>query len=153
MTTADDARREAAFLYWRLPKNKQPQVPQELTEGQGAVVDDSYVSIAALGVTAKMMLKNDPTGDRFMTTYTQDGKLSREELMMFNIDEDLGLFAVDREMLLKLLQPMTSDYVTLQFSGKDGVWILGGMVGDKTAAAYIAPSWRTPTGIKYQITL
>lgn len=139
MTTADDARREAAFLYWRLPKNKQPQVPQELTEGQGGVVDDPHISIAALGVTAEMMLKNDPAGDRFMTTYTEDGELSNRECKMIRIDEDLGLFAVEREMLLKLLTPMTSDYVTLRFSGKQGVWILGGLIGDKTAAAYLAP--------------
>lgn len=139
MTTADDARREAAFLYWRLAKNKQPQVPQELTEGQGAVVDDPHISIAALGVTAEMMLRNDPAGDRFMVTYTQDGELSNKNTKMIPINEDLGLFCVDREMLLKLLTPMTSDYVTLQFSGHEGVWILGGMIGDKIAAAYLAP--------------
>ncbi len=139
MTTADEARKEAAFLYWRLPKNKQPQVPQELTDGQGAVVDDMRITITALGVTAKMMLRNDPTGDRLMDLYTEDGEFSKSGSKMFSIDEDLGLFAVSRETLLKLLSPMTSDYVTLQFSGRQGVWILGGMIGDKTAAAYIAP--------------
>ena len=144
MTTADDARREAAFLYWRLAKNKQPQVPQELTEGQGAVVDDPHISIAALGHTAEMMLGNDPAGDRLMVTYTQDGELANKECKMISINEDLGLFAVNREMLLKLLTPMTSDYVTLQFSGKQGVWILGGMIGDKTAAAYLAPRVEDP---------
>ena len=144
MTTADDARREAAFLYWRLAKNKQPQVPQELTEGQGAVVDGPHISIAALGVTAKMMLKNDPAGDRFMTTYTQDGELANKECKMISINEDLGIFAVDRKMLLKLLTPMTSDYITLQFSGRQGVWIIGGMIGDKIAAAYLAPRVEDP---------
>ena len=139
MTTADDARREAAFLYWRLAKNKQPQVPQELTEGQGAVVDDPHISIAALGRTAEMMLRNDPAGDRLMVTYTQDGELSNKECKMIPIDDDLGVFCVDREMLLKLLTPMTSDYVTLQFNGRNSVWILGGMIGDKIAAAYLAP--------------
>lgn len=139
MTTADDARREAAFLYWRLSKNKQPQVPQELTEGQGAVVDAPHISIAALGVTAEMMLKNDPAGDRLMVTYSQDGELLNKNFKMFSIDEDLGVFAVDREMLLKLLTPMTSDFVTLQFNMRGGVWILGGKIGDKIAAAYLAP--------------
>ena len=139
MTTADDARREAAFLYWRLPKNKQLQVPQELTEGQGAVVDERHITMTALGVTAEMMLRNDPAGDRLMETYTEDGELSNRECKMIAIDEGLGLFAVERETLLKLLTPMTSDYVTLQFSGSPGVWILGGMIGEKTAAAYLAP--------------
>lgn len=139
MTTADEARKEAAFLYWRLPKNKQPQVPQELTDGQGAVVDDTHITMAALGSTAEMMLRNDPAGDRLMDLYTEDGMLSRSGAKLFTIDEDLGLFAVSRETLLKLLSPMTSDYVTLQFSGRQGVWILGGMIGDKTAAAYLAP--------------
>ena len=139
MTTADDARKEAAFLYWRLPKNKQPQVPQELTEGQGAVVDDTHITIAALGDTADMMINNDPAGDRFMETYTEDGELSNKECKMIPIDDDLGTFVVNREILLKLLTPMTSDYVMLQFSGKQGVWVLGGMIGDKTAAAYLAP--------------
>ena len=139
MTTADDARKEAAFLYWRMPKNKQPQVPQELTEGQGAVVDGTHITIAALGDTADMMLNNDPAGDRFMETYTEDGELSNKECKMIPIDDDLGTFVVNRETLLKLLTPMTSDYVMLQFSGKQGVWVLGGMIGDKTAAAYLAP--------------
>ena len=139
MTTADEARKEAAFLYWRLPKNKQPQVPQELTDGQGAVVDDTHITMAALGSTAEMMLRNDPAGDRLMDIYTEDGMLSRSGAKLFTIDEDLGLFAVSRDTLLKLLSPMTSDYVTLQFSGREGVWILGGMIGDKTAAAYLAP--------------
>lgn len=139
MTTADDARREAAFLFWRLPKNKQPQVPQELTEGQGAVVDDTHITITALGATADMMLKNDPAGDRLMPTYTEDGELSNKGCKMIGIDDDLNTFAVSRETLLKLLTPMTSDYVMLQFSGRGGVWILGGMIGEKTAAAYLAP--------------
>ena len=139
MTTADDARREAAFLYWRLAKNKQPQVPQELTEGQGAVVDASHITMAALGVTAEMMLKNDPAGERLMDLYNEDGEVSRPGGKMISIDDDLGVFAVSRETLLKLLTPMTSDYVMLQFSGRGGVWILGGMIGDKTAAAYLAP--------------
>lgn len=139
MTTADDARKEAAFLYWRLPKNKQPQVPQELTEGQGAVVDGTHITITALGSTAEMMLRNDPAGDRLMETYTDDGELSNKQCKMIELDDDLGLFAVSRETLLKLLAPMTSDYVTLNFSGRGGVWVLGGMIGDKTAAAYLAP--------------
>ena len=139
MTSADDARREAAFLYWRLPKNKQPQVPQELTEGQGSVIDDTHITLAALGVTAEMMLKNDPAGGRLMCAYTEDGEISNKEFKMIPIDEDLGVFAVNREMLVKLLSPMTSDYVNLRFSGKQGVWILGGMIGDKPCAAYIAP--------------
>ena len=121
MTTADDARREAAFLYWRLSKNKQPQVPQELTEGQGAVVDASYITMAALGVTAEMMLKNDPAGERLMDLYNEDGEVLRPGGKMISIDDDLGVFVVSRETLLKLLTPMTSDYVMLQFSGRGGV--------------------------------
>lgn len=139
MTTADDARREAAFLYWRLAKNKQPQVPQELTEGQGATVDQRHITMMALGSTAEMMLKNDPAGDRLMETYSEDGELSNRSCKMISIDDDLGSFVVERETLLKLLTPMTSDIVRLQFSGRGGVWILGGMIGDKTAAAYLAP--------------
>lgn len=139
MTTADDARKEAALLYWRVSKNKQPQVPQELSEGQGAVVDDTHITITALGRTAELMLRNDLAGDRFMKTYTEDGELSNKECKMIQIDDDLGTFVVNRETLLKLLTPMTSDYVMLQFSGRSGVWILGGMIGDKAAAAYLAP--------------
>lgn len=139
MTTADEARKEAMFLYWRLPKNKQPQVPQELTEGQAAVVDGTHITITTLGSTAEMMLRNDPAGDRLMETYTDDGELSNKQCKMIELDDDLGIFAVSRETLLKLLAPMTSDYVTLNFSGRGGVWVLGGMIGDKTAAAYLAP--------------
>jgi hypothetical protein len=139
MTTADDARKEAAFLYWRMPKNKQPQVPQELAEGQGGVIDDTHVTITALDVTAANMLRNDPHGDRLMTTYTEDGELSNKEFKMIDIDADLGVFTVDREKLLKLLTPMTSDYVSLRFSGRGGVWIIAGMIGEKIAAAYLAP--------------
>ena len=139
MTTADDARREAAFLYWRLSKNKQPQVPQELSDGEGGVIDKGHITMTALGRTAQMMLGLIPVADQEIDLFTEDGELCQRGFRMVNADLDLGTFAVSRETLLKILTPMTSDYVTLNFSGRSGIWMLGGMIGDKPCAAYLAP--------------
>lgn len=139
MTTADDARREAAFLYWRLSKNKQPQVPQELSDGEGGVVDGTHIAMTALGRTAQMMLGVVPVDVSDIDLYTEDGQQCQRGFHLINVDSDLGTFAVSRETLLKLLTPMTSDYVTLNFSSRGGVWMIGGMIGDKPCAAYLAP--------------
>lgn len=139
MTSADDARREAAFLYWRLSKNKQPQVPQELSDGKGGVVDGTHITMTALGETAQMMLGVVPVDVSDIDLYTEDGQQCQRGFRLINVDSDLGTFAVSRETLLKLLTPMTSDYVTLNFSSRGGVWMLGGMIGDKPCAAYLAP--------------
>lgn len=139
MTTADDARREAAFLYWRLSKNKQPQVPQEISDGEGAVIDDTHITLTALGRTALMMIGLVPHTDSEVDLYTESGEACQRGFKIIDADMDLGTFEVDREKLLKLLSPMTSDYVTLNFSSRRGVWMLGGMIGDKPCAAYLAP--------------
>ena len=140
MTTADDARREAAFLYWRLSKNKQPQVPQELSDGEGGVIDKGHIALTALGRSAELMLGKAPiaVGEE-LDLYTEDGEQCQKGFRIMNVDSDLGTFAVSREMLLKILSPMTSDYVTLNFNSRGRVWILGGMIGDKPCAAYLAP--------------
>ncbi len=140
MTTADDARREAAFLYWRLSKNKQPQVPQELSDGECGIMDKDHVTLMALGKTALMMIGLVPAvKDQMIDLFTEDGEHCQRGFKVMNVDPDLGTFAVDREKLLKLLTPMTSDYVTLNFSSRQGVWMIGGMIGDKPCAAYLAP--------------
>ena len=79
MTTADDARREAAFLYWKLSKNKQPQVPQELSDGEGGVIDKDRITLTALGRTAQMMLGLIPITDQEIDLFTEDGNSARED--------------------------------------------------------------------------
>ena len=105
MTTADDARREAAFLYWRLSKNKQPQVPQELSDGEGGVIDKDRITMTALGRTAQMMLGLIPVTDQEIDLFTEDGEQCQRGFRMVNADLDLGTFAVSRETLLKILTP------------------------------------------------
>lgn len=86
-----------------------------------------------------MMLEQIPVIDAEIDLYTEDGEQCQRGFRMINVDLDLGTFAVARETLLKILTPMTSDYVTLNFSARGGVWMLGGMIGDKPCAAYLAP--------------
>lgn len=141
MTSANDARREAAFLYWRLSKNKQPKVPEELSDGEGGVMDDRHITLTALGRTADLMLGKAPitVSDSEIPLSTESGEVCPKGFKLIDADLDLGTFAVEREVLLKLLAPMTSDRVTLNFSSRGGVWMIGGMIGDKPCAAYLAP--------------
>ena len=141
MTTANNARKEAMFLYWAIPKNKQPQVPQQITEGQAAVMDSKRLTLAALGPTVEMMLgAADPAGDKLLDVFLDNGEYHKEmKMKMINVSEDLGVFNVRADILRKLLEPMTSESVSLQFNTRGGVWILGGRIGDKVAAVYIAP--------------
>lgn len=139
MTTADDARKEAEFLFWFLPKSKQPKVPEDMSEGKLAQMDERRISFMALGPTAHTIANEDPAGDRLVTYAYGDernmGEISNRPFTVPHIDEKAH--AVERVALLKLISAMTSDYVRFQFAG--GLFVIDGEIGEKEAAALIAP--------------
>lgn len=139
MTTADEARKEAEFLFWFLPKKRQPVPHKDATAGELAQMNADRTAIMALGPTAYSMTHNDPAGDRLVNyAYGDDsmmGEISGRPFKMPTIDD--GSHMVDREMLLKILSGMTSDWVRFQFAGE--LFVVDGKVGDKEAAAMLAP--------------
>lgn len=139
MTTADEARKEAEFLFWFLPKSKQPKVPEDLSEGKIAQIDERRISFMALGPSAHTIANEDPAGDRLIAYAYGDernlGEISPKGFTVPHIDEKAH--AVERVALLKLISAMTSDYVRFQFAG--GLFVIDGEIGEKEAAALIAP--------------
>lgn len=139
MTSADEARKEAEFLFWFLPKSKQPKVSEDMSEGKIAQMDERRISFMALGPTAHTIANEDPAGDRLVTYAYGDernmGEISDRQFTVPHIDEKAH--AVERVALLKLISAMTSDYVRFQFAG--GLFVIDGEIGEKEAAALIAP--------------
>lgn len=139
MTTADEARKEAEFLFWFLPKNKQPKVSEDMSEGKLAQMDDRRISFMALGPTAHTIANEDPAGDRNLEySYGEADRIGEVATRLFTVPHiDEGAHAVERVALLKLISAMTSDYVRFQFAG--GLFVIDGEIGEKEAAALIAP--------------
>lgn len=139
MTTADDARKEAEFLFWFLPKSKQPKVPEDMSEGKLAQMDDRRISFMALGPTAHTIANEDPAGDRNLEySYGEADRIGEVATRLFTVPHiDGDAHAVERVALLKLISAMTSDYVRFQFAG--GLFVIDGEIGEKEAAALIAP--------------
>lgn len=139
MTTADEARKEAEFLFWFLPKSKQPKVPEDMSEGKLAQMDGRKISFMALGPTAHTIANEDPAGNRLVTYAYGDernmGEISGRQFTVPHIDEKAR--AVERVALLKLISAMTSDYVRFQFAR--GLFVIDGKIGEKEAAALIVP--------------
>ena len=139
MTTADEARKEAEFLFWFLPKSKQPKVPEDMSEGKLAQMDDRRISFMALGPTAHTITNEDPAGDRNLEySYGEADRIGEVATKPFTVPHiDGEAHVVERAALLKLISAMTSDWVRFQFAG--GLFVVDGQIGEKEAAALIAP--------------
>ena len=140
MTSADNSRKEAAFLFYWIPKAKQPTPSPEQTEGQTAQMSEDRICITCIGTTADMIANDDGSGDLLIPILSGDktlfGEISHPEWKAPHPETES--YACDRSVLLKLLEPMTSDWVRFRF-GPGGVFIIDGNIGDKACAAYLAP--------------
>lgn len=134
---ADDARRESAFMDWYLPKNKQRSVPEGMKRDYCGAMDPGHTVITFLGPMADVMwdLGSD---DMTYELYNSDGELEKEEQKQIPRHDNSQRVTVNREWLLKLLTPMTSDWVIFEAATDYPLRVIG-KIGDEQAAAYISP--------------
>ena len=135
--TADMARQEVRFIRWDVPDKKQDDLLDLVRDGEYARIDKSRCVFTALGETATAFWKNG--GSRMECVKTmEDG--TDGELSAGTIPKVTGTSACYcRTYLIKLLQNMTSDCVRLRVDDGTTIMVMLGEVGEKPAAAIIAP--------------
>lgn len=133
---ADETRKAAAFMYSDISAKKQPALaPDYLQDNSGRCHKDKFV-ITFVGLFADMIFEGRD-GNNSYDLYDQEDMLQRTQKGM----EDRDLMQrviVNREELIKLLQPMTSDWVMLKIADDYPVKICG-EIGECKVAAYLAP--------------
>lgn len=135
MTTADDARRKAAFLYYDVPKKEQPVFDDEMKKHYGRMSADR-VAITMIGTAADDLFNNERYGTYEL--YDDSGNLRNKEHKHIPPGNYEQKVAIPRWILQKLLDAMTSDWVLLRVADDYPVCVIG-MIGEDNVAAYIAP--------------
>jgi hypothetical protein len=142
--TADMTRQEVRFIRWDVPDKKQEDLPDLIRNGERARIDNGQCVFTALGETATAFWKNGGNRMEYVKTM-QDG--TDGDLFGGTIPKITGTSACYcRAWLIKLLQNMTSDYVRLRVDDGTTLMVMLGEVGEKPAAAIIAP--RIDTEVK-----
>ena len=135
--TADMTRQEVRFIRWDVPDKKQDDLLDLVRDGEYARIDKGHCVFTALGKTATALWKNGGNRMEYVKTM-QDG--ADGELSGGTIPKITGTSACYcRAYLIKLLQNMTSDYVRLRVDDDSTLMVMLGKVGEKPAAAIIAP--------------
>lgn len=135
--TADMTRQEVRFIRWDVPDKKQEDLLDLVRDGEYARIDNGHCVFTALGETATAFWKNGGNRMEYVKTMP-DG--TDGDLMNGTIPKVSGTSACYcRTWLIKLLQNMTSDYVRLRVDDGSTIMVMLGEVGEKPAAAIIAP--------------
>ena len=129
--TADETRLKAAFIQWDIPSKKQSDLLPLFRDGDVARMDRKHIVVTALGIAA-VKLFNGVT----FSYYTHD---QPDICKSFPRTDGLReTVAIDRKILIKILEGMSSDYVRLKVT-TDCPLKLMGEIGDMEAGALIAP--------------
>lgn len=139
--TADMTRQEVKFMRWDIPDKKQEDLPDPLRNGERSRIDKARCAFTALGETAVAFWKNGGKRMQIVTTMP-DG--TDGELLDGSIPKITGTNACyNREWLVKILSNMTSDFVTIRIDDGSTLIVMMGLVGEKEAAAILAPRIKT----------
>lgn len=136
--TADMTRQEVRFIRWDVPTRKQEDLPDEVKDGERGRLDYGRCVFTALGESAAALWATDGSKMGYVTT-TKDGT-DDDIVIGGHIPKVKGTSAIyNREWLVKILSNMTSDYVKLRIDDSSAVLAMMGLVGEKKAAAMMAP--------------
>lgn len=135
MTTADNARKEAAFLYYDVPKKDQPVFDDEMKKHCGRMSAD-HISITMIGSAANDLFYNERNGTYEL--YDDNGELCSKDHKHIPPGDSEQSVVIQKSILMKLLEPMTTDWVLLRVADDYPICVIG-KIGEDTAAAYIAP--------------
>lgn len=133
---ADDARRESSFVYWYKPKAKQDVVDGQLNREYAGAINPGHTVITFIGPMADVLWDRGSEGMQY-DLYDENGELRRSDQSLVPLHENSQRIVVTREWLLKLLEPMTSDYVIIEAAENYPVRVIG-EIGERKAAALIA---------------
>ena len=135
--TADMTRQEVRFIRWDVPDKKQDDLLDLVRDGEYARIDKGHSVFTALGKTATAFWKNGGDHMKYVKTMP-DG--TDGDLLTGTIPKVTGTSACYcRAWLIKLLQNMTSHCVHLRVDDDTTIMVMLGEVGEKPAAAIIAP--------------
>lgn len=135
--TADMTRQEVRFIRWDVPDKKQEDLLDLVRDGEYARLDKSHAVFTAVGDTAAAFWENGGSKMGYVRTMP-DG--TDGELLNATIPKIEGTNACyNREWLVKILSNMTSEYVRLRIDDGSTIMVMIGLVGEKEAAAIIAP--------------
>lgn len=135
--TADMTRQEVRFIRWDVPDKKQEDLPDPVRNGERGRLDKARCVFTALGETAAAFWKNGGNRMEYATTM-EDG--TDGDIADASIPKITGTNAsYNREWLVKILSNMTSDFVRIRIDGASTLMVMMGLVGEKEAAAILAP--------------
>lgn len=135
--TADMTRQEVRFVRWDVPTRKQEDLLDAVKYGEHGRLDYGRCVFTALGESAVALWAADGSKMEYVTT-TNDG--ADGDTIGGRIPKVKGTNAIyNREWLVKILSNMTSDYVRLRIDDSSTVLVMMGLVGEKKAAAMVAP--------------
>lgn len=136
--TADMTRQEVKFIRWDVPAKKQEDLLDAVKDGERGRLDHGHCVFTALGESAVALWAADGSKMEYVTT-AKDGNDSGT-VITGHIPKVEGTDACyDREWLVKILSNMTSDYVKLRIGDSSTILVMMGLVGEKKAAAMVAP--------------
>ena len=136
--TADMTRQEVRFIRWDVPDKKQEDLLDLVRDGEYARIDNGNCVFTALGETATAFWNNG--GNRSMQYVKTMPDGTDGDLLTGTIPKVTGTPACYcRAWLIKLLQNMTGDNVRLRVDDGTTIMVMLGEVGEKPAAAIIAP--------------
>ena len=136
--TADMTRQEVRFIRWDVPARKQEDLLDAVKYGECCRLDCGRCVFTALGESAGALWTADGSKIEYITS-TNDGS-DGGTVTTGHVPEVKGTNALyNREWLVKILSNMTSDYVRLRIDDSSTVLVMMGLVGEKEAAAMMAP--------------
>lgn len=131
--TADETRMKASFMQWDIPPKKQKDLCPIYANGEAGRMDKLHIAITALGNAATLIwhgAKMPYYEDKYVNelkTFPKGGYSDTNETV-----------AVDRKILMKILDNMDSDHVLIKVSTDTPIRLFG-MIGETPAGAAIAP--------------
>ena len=135
--TADMTRQKVRFIRWDISEKKQEDLPADVAEGRSARMDRGHLTFTAIGDAAATLWYGTPDRIDYRQTL-EDG--SDGEIFVSRpfprVDGEIRCY--NRNILMKLLQNLTSDYVMFKIADS-GIMVMRGEVGEVRAAALIAP--------------
>ena len=134
---ADETRKASAFMYYDVKTKDQPALPDCYIEDMAGRMSKDRCVITFLGDMAKEVFDETDSMVQDYQLYDSEDDLRRSQQPIKDHD-NMQRVALNRELLMKLLAPMTSDYVILKIADDYPIKICG-EIGDQYAAAYIAP--------------
>ena len=135
--TADMTRQEVRFIRWDVPDKKQEDLPDPVRNGKCGRVDAGNCVLTALGETAVALWDNGGDRVEYVTTMPKGTDGDLRDGFIPEIFGTSGWY--NRKWLTKILSNMTSDAVRIRIDDDNTMMVMRGLVGDKEAAAILAP--------------